>query len=400
MSPPAALLELGLRLTPLPPLFLSSEGSGFAAARSRAALRTELAEGLAAVRACAPARAPASTAWPSSWRTLIMLLMSKESEAAASRTTRKTVARTRAAPDSDLRCRLPDDLCARNVLIGMPVSSWRPSSPGAGIVVAAARAAVLGPLAEDGEVAVRRRHHRAAAHRPVDELAPRAAEDVRGPARRLLRVREDVGLLRLREGVGEIELVGHGGHAVDVGRVVGPGPAGSRPLARAQATARGADELQGRRGRAQVEGVEDAVTVGVAGTRPECRGGGREGQGADDDEAPGGQASETGHGLFPFCGRITGECLFRQTREGRSRPRAAESPPSGAAEPARECHCVPRAARSESFVLSMPRSLPERRWVEGNDPRIDVFEVASGLRLVDAQGRKTADGPQPRVRLE
>src|SRR5205823_5548351 len=158
MSPPAALLELGLRLTPLPPLFLSSEGSGFAAARSWAALRTELAEGFLAVRACAPARAPASTAWPSSWRTLIMLLMSKESEAAASRTRRKTVARTRAAPDS---CRLPDDLCVLSVLIGMPVPSWRPSSPGAGVVVAAARAAVLGPLAEDGEVAVRRRHHRA-----------------------------------------------------------------------------------------------------------------------------------------------------------------------------------------------------------------------------------------------
>src|SRR5437763_5260690 len=228
-SPPAALLELCLSLTPLPPwAFLSSEGSGLAAARSRAALRTELAEGLAAVRACAPARAAASTAWPSSWRTLIMLLMSKESEAAASRTRRKTVARTRAAPDSDVRCRLPDDLCVRSVLIGMPVPSWRPSSPGAGVVVAAARAAVLGPLAEDGEVAVRRRHHRAAAHRPIDELAPRAAADVRGAARRPLRMRDDGGLPRLREGAGEIELVGDGGHGVDVGRVVRPGPAGSR----------------------------------------------------------------------------------------------------------------------------------------------------------------------------
>src|SRR5437870_3987792 len=257
MSPPAALLELGVSLTPLPPwAFLSSEGSGFAAARSWAALRTELAEGLAAVRACAPARAAASTEWLSSWRTLIMLLMSKESEAAANRTTRKTVARTTAAPDSDVRCRLPDDLCVRSVLIGMPVSSWRPSLPGAGVVVAAARAAVLGPLAEDREVAVRRRHHRAAAHRSIDKLAPRAAEDVRGAARRLLRVREDVGLLRLRERVGEIELVGHGGHAVDAGRVVGPGPARSRPLARTHARARGADELQRRRGRAQVEGVE------------------------------------------------------------------------------------------------------------------------------------------------
>src|SRR5438552_2904415 len=329
MSPPAALLELGLRLTPLPPLFLSSEGSGFAAARSWAALRTALAEGLAAVRACAPARAPASTAWPSSWRTLIMLLMSKESEAAASRTTRKTVARTRAAPDSDARCRLPDDLCARSVLIGMPVPSWRPSSPGAGVVVAAARAAVLGPLAEDREVAVRRRHHRAAAHRPIGELAPRAAADVRGAARRPLRVREDVGLLRLRERAGEIELVGHGGHAVDVGRVAGPGPAGSRPRARAEAAARGADELQGRRGRAQVEGVEDAVTVAISGAPPECRGGGREAQGADDDEAPGGQDSETSHGLFPFCGSDHGSGVAPVNgSQGQSRPCAGRSLPA------------------------------------------------------------------------
>src|SRR6059058_5606953 len=328
MSPPAALLELGLRLTPLPPLFLSSEGSGFAAARSWAALRTAFAEGLAAVRACAPARAPASTAWPSSWRTLIMLLMSKESEAAASRTTRKTVARKTAAPDSDVRCRLPDDLCVRSVLIGMPVSSWRPSSPGAGVVVAAARAAVLGPLAEDREVAVRRRHHRAAAHRPIDELAPRAAADVRGAARRLLRMREDGGLPRLREGAGEIELVGHGGHAVDVGRVGGPGPAGSRPLARAQAAARGADELQRRR-RAQVEGVEDAVTVGVAGAPPECRGGGREAQGADDDEAPGGQDSETSHGLFPFCGSDHGSGVAPVNgSQGQSTPSAGRSLPA------------------------------------------------------------------------
>src|SRR5438876_11575223 len=330
MSPPAALLELRLSLTPLPPwAFLSSEGSGFAAARSWAALRTAFAEGLAAVRACAPARAAGSTAWPSSWRTLIMLLMSKESEAAASRTTRKMVARTRAAPDSDLRCRLPDDLCARSVLIGMPVPSWRPSSPGAGVVVAAARAAVLGPLAEDGEVAVRRRHHRAAAHRPIDELAPRAAADVGGAARRALRVREDVGLLRLRERAGEIELVGHGGHAVDVGRVGGPEPAGSRPLARAQATARGGDELQGRRGRAQIEGVEDAVTVAISGAPPECRGGGREAQGADDDEAPGGQDSETSHGLFPFCGSDHGSGVAPVSGfHGQSTPCAGRSLPA------------------------------------------------------------------------
>src|SRR5437867_432260 len=55
--------------------------------------------------------------------TAIMLLMSKESEAAANRTTRKTVARTMAAPDSDVRCRLPDDLCVRSVLIGISVFS-------------------------------------------------------------------------------------------------------------------------------------------------------------------------------------------------------------------------------------------------------------------------------------
>src|SRR5881396_1335734 len=128
--------------------------------------------------------------------------------------------------------------------------------------------------------------------------------------------------------------------------------------------------------------------------------GGREGQGADDDEAPGGQASETCHGLFPFCGRITIECRFRQTREGPSRPRAAESPPSGAAEPDRECHCVPRAARGVSLVLSMRRSLPERRRVEGDDPRIEEFEVAPGPHLFYAQCRKTADGPQPGARLE
>src|SRR5439155_26699113 len=86
---------------------------------------------------------------------------------------------------------------------------------------------------------------------------------------------------------------------------------GSRHHTRAPATARGTDELQGRRGREQDEGVEESDTVGVTGAPPECRGGGREGQGADDDQAPSGQASETGHDLFPFCGR-TVECRFRQ----------------------------------------------------------------------------------------
>src|SRR5437870_2749089 len=190
MSPPPAFVELELSVTVLPVLFLSSDGSGLAAASRWAARRTCASLVPPSWRACAAPTAAPSTAFPSSSRTLIMLLMSKASAAHPTRTNRKIVIQTMAAPDSDRRWERRDDPCDRRVLmacrfsIGLITTSPRATTelPGARIVEAATGAAVLGPLPLDREGASRRLHRGAGTHRAGDEPPPRAAADGAGGA--------------------------------------------------------------------------------------------------------------------------------------------------------------------------------------------------------------------------
>src|SRR5262245_2982500 len=131
--------------------------------------------------------------------------------------------------------------------------------PGAGVVRAAADAAVLGPLAEDLVAAARGVHHRAGAERAVHELPPRAAARVGRPAGRVLGRRDGLRIAGLADALRGQLRAGRRGDAADIGRLRGPaGVAGAEAAA-----GRRVDEIAARRARAEVARVEDAVGVQV-----------------------------------------------------------------------------------------------------------------------------------------